>query len=110
MSASRTAGPGWRAFTEPSLEKASTPITVHGTVYVDSQGRVRRLVTTQTRPIWSSTGVKGSATDTTDVTFGGFGVQISAAVPPASQVDNLGPHHYLTVNVMGGLVFNMPHP
>jgi hypothetical protein len=108
-------GPGWTgtryAFAEPALEKASTPVTVHGTVYVDNQGRVRRLVTTQTWPIWSTLGVKGSATDTTNVTFGGFGVRVSATAPPAGQVYHLGqPYPYLSVSVMGSPVLSGPRP
>jgi hypothetical protein len=105
------AGAGWTgtkyAVTEqvPSGEKA--PIIVHGTAFVDSQGRVRRLMTAQTRVIWSSEGVKGSATDHYDVTFGEFGVPVSVTAPPASQVYNLGQGHVF-VNADGGVAVDTP--
>ena len=53
-----------------------------GTVYVDNQGRVRRMVTNDIWPL----STKGTATDTFDVTFGDFGVRVSVTAPPASQV------------------------
>jgi hypothetical protein len=104
-------GPGWAgtkyAFTEPSLKGAAVPMTVSGTVYVDNQGRVRQLVTTQTRPIWSTLGVKGSATDTWDVTFAEFGARVSVTPPPASQVYELS-QQYLHVDDLGGLAISGP--
>lgn len=105
-------GPGWTGtryvFTE-QLNPGGVPVTVSGTVYVDSQGRVRRLLTTQTRPIWSSSGVKGSATEFYDVTFGSFGVRPSVTAPPASQVYNIG-QEFMYVNDFGGLAFSGDHP
>jgi hypothetical protein len=83
-------GPGWTgtryAFTLRPVKGGIVGQTVSGTVYVDNQGRVRRLVTTDTWSMWFSNGVKGTTTDTSDVTFGGFGVRVSVTAPPASQV------------------------
>jgi hypothetical protein len=83
-------GPGWTgtkyAFTLRPVKGATVSQTVRGTVYVDNQGRVRRLVTTDTWPMWFSNGAKGTTTATSDVTFGGFGVRVSVTAPPASQV------------------------
>ncbi len=106
-------GPGWTgttyAFAEQLPSGEDAPIIVHGTVCVDHQGRVRRLVTAQTRVIWSSEGVKGSATEYYDVTFGKFGVPVSVSAPPPSQVYNIG-QEFMYLNVFGGLAFSGPHP
>jgi hypothetical protein len=99
-------GPGWTgtryAFTE-RLSDANGPMAVSGTVYVDNQGRVRRLVTNQTRTIWLTSGAKTSATTTFDVTFGGFGVRVSVTAPPASQVYNLGKGYHLAIPAAGNI-------
>jgi hypothetical protein len=107
-------GPGWTGtrytFTErPTTGKDVTPVTVRGTVYVDGQGRVRRLVTAQTWPVWSSSGVKGSATNTYNVSFGGFGVRVSVTAPPASQVYRLGVS-YVYIGPAGALAVSRPRP
>jgi hypothetical protein len=71
-------GPGWAgtryAFTAPLFGGRES---VTATVYVDRQGRVRRLVTTTTQ---------GRARTERDLTFTGFGAPVSATAPPASQV------------------------
>jgi hypothetical protein len=51
--------------------------SVTATVYVDQQGRVRRLVTITTQ---------GAVTTDRDLTFSDFGLPVSATAPPASQV------------------------
>ena len=105
-------GPGWTgtkyAFTERP-KHAVTGETVSGTVYVDNQGRVRRMVTNDTTPIGLSDGAKGTAINTFDVTFGDFGVRVSVAAPPASQVYDLGNGH-VYINVFGGLAVSKPPP
>jgi hypothetical protein len=54
--------------------------SVSGTVDIDRQGRVRRLVTITTR------GAHGRITTDRDLTFGNFGAPVPVTVPPASQV------------------------
>jgi hypothetical protein len=101
-------GPGWTGtryvFTE-RLKDANPGETVRGTVYVDNQGHVRRMVTNDIYPI----GTKVTATNTFDVTFGDFGVRVSVTAPPASQVYYLG-NKYVYINVVGGLVFRGVRP
>ena len=105
-------GPGWTgteyAFTE-RLKYAVTGETTSGTVYVDNQGHVRRMVTNDTYPISFSDGAAATATNTFDVTFGDFGVRVSVTAPPASQVYDLGNGH-VYINVFGGLVVSKPPP
>ena len=100
-------GPGWTGtkyvFTE-RLKYAITGETVRGSVYVDNQGHVRRMVTNDTYPIWLTDGTKATAANTFDVTFGDFGVRVSVTPPPASQVYYLS-NWYLYINALGGLVF-----
>jgi hypothetical protein len=71
-------GPGWTgtryAFT---ARFAGARESVSGTVYVDQQGRVRRLVTITTQ---------GAVATDRDLTFGDFGSPVSATAPLASQV------------------------
>ncbi len=99
-------GPGWAgteyAFTEPPPKGVVISMTVSGTVYVDTQGRVRRVVTKQTRTMRLTDNTIGTATVTDDVTFGEFGVRVSVTPPPASQVYDLG-NEYLYINAGGGL-------
>lgn len=94
-------GPGWTgtkyAITAEPPKGATIGGTTTGTVYVDDQGRVRRLVTTLT---WQLPGSSTRQHDTTDVTLGGFGVRVSVAPPPASQVYNLG-KAYIVVSPSG---------
>jgi hypothetical protein len=82
-------GPGWTgtryAFTARipgQPESASTgfpsgPEKVSGTVYLDQQGRVRRLVTITTR---------GKIVTHRDLTCSHFGAPVQVTAPPASQV------------------------
>jgi hypothetical protein len=76
-------GPGWTGtryrFTVATSGRASSAA---GTVYVDRQGQVRRLVTTITLPL----GGGYHATSTEDVSFSDFGSPVSVTAPPASQV------------------------
>ena len=58
--------------------------TVSGTVDIDQQGRVRRLVTITTQ------GRYGKVTTDTDLTFGNFGAPVPVTAPPASQVGYTG--------------------
>jgi hypothetical protein len=85
-------GPGWTgteyAFTVPVPGGFRTAPS--GTVYVDNQGRVRRLVTTNTTRFLRLGNGKGSLTVTYDMTFANFGVRVSVTAPPASQVYNHG--------------------
>jgi hypothetical protein len=73
----RASGPGWTgtkyAFT---AHLHGTREIINATVYIDQQGRVRRLVTITTQ---------GPLTDYRDLTFGDFGVPVPATAPPASQ-------------------------
>lgn len=105
-------GPGWTgtryAFTEPVTD-TNGPETVNGTAYVDAQGRVRRLVTIDTRTLWLTSGAKSSATVTTDVTFGGFGARVSVTAPPASQVYDLG-NARVYIDPEGGLLVGLLPP
>jgi hypothetical protein len=74
-------GPGWTgtryAFTArfPGARES-----VSGTVDIDQQGRVRRLVTITTQ------GTHGRITTDRDLTFGNFGAPVPVTTPPASQV------------------------
>jgi hypothetical protein len=74
-------GPGWTgtryAFTArfPGAQES-----VSGTVDIDQQGRLRRLVTITTQ------GVHGRITTDRDLTFGNFGAPVPVTTPPASQV------------------------
>ena len=106
QAAGPASGPGWTgtkyAFTE-RLKYAVTGETMSGTVYVDNQGHVRRMVTNDT------IGTKDAITTTFDVTFGDFGVRVSVAAPPASQVYDLGNGH-VYINVFGGLAISKPRP
>lgn len=87
-------GPGWTgtkyAFAVPELK--GSIVTESGTVYVDNQGRVRRLMTTDRHRVvtFSSTRTTLDFTIMSDVTFGGFGVRVSVTAPPPRQVVNLG--------------------
>jgi hypothetical protein len=98
-------GPGWTgtryAFTEPAQDDSE--MTVSGTVYVDQQGRVRRLVTIQTATVGLGSGGKSTLTVTFNVTFGEFGIPVSVTAPPASQVYNLPTGDVLHIGNLGGV-------
>lgn len=106
QAAGPASGPGWTgtkyAFTD-RLKYAYPGETTSGTVYVDDQGHVRRMVTNDT------IGTKDAITTTFDVTFGDFGVRVSVAAPPPSQVYDLGNGH-VYINSLGGLVVSRPRP
>lgn len=74
-------GPGWTgtryAFTArfPGAQEADS-----GTVDIDQQGRVRRLVTITTQ------GTHGVITTDRDLTFGNFDAPVPVTAPPTSQV------------------------
>lgn len=80
-------GPGWAGTTYSfSATFKGTPFSgISGTVYVDQQGRVRRLAVTREMlgRVAALTGIR-SVTD--DITFSDFGVRVTVTVPPASQV------------------------
>jgi hypothetical protein len=84
-------GPGWTG-TRYSFSVEYGPYqSVRGTVYVDQQGRVRRLIATSVLPKSTSLAT-GFDSVTDDITFGDFGLRVSVTAPPASQVDkeNIG--------------------
>jgi hypothetical protein len=90
----QASGPGWTgtkyAFTSPH-QPGGRIVTESGTVYVDNQGRVRRLMTTiRWRLSFPSTHTTRDFTTVYDVTFGGFGVRVAVTAPPASQVASFG--------------------
>ena len=70
-------GPGWTGTKYTFTAHLSGP-TVTATVYVDRQGRVRRLITTVT--------FKYGFVTRRDITFGDFGAQQAVTAPPASQI------------------------
>jgi hypothetical protein len=80
-------GPGWtgtRYSFSTAVEYGPYRI-VRGTVDVDRQGRVRRLIATTVygKDFSSQTGIDST---TNDVTFSDFGLRVSVTAPPASQV------------------------
>lgn len=88
-------GPGWTGtrytFTAQDTELNSVPqATIHGSVTVDQQGRVRQLLLPAVAPA-SYASLTGIKTLTINLTFSDFGVSVPVSAPPASQVDNLGP-------------------
>lgn len=88
-------GPGWTGtsyrFTAPMTGAAESEshMSVHGTVAVDSSGRVRELTTvTQWQGESSVAGRPPiTITNTNRLAFGGFGVPVTVTAPPASQAD-----------------------
>jgi hypothetical protein len=92
QAAGPASGPGWSG-TKYTFTIAPTtqggPTTTTGTVYVDSQGRVRRLDRVTVQRV-SVDGSQRSITMTDDVRFGGFDRPVKVATPSASQVYNLG--------------------
>ena len=70
-------GPGWNGTRYAFTVRLSARESLSGTVYVDQQGRVRRLVTI--------TSQEGLTTDR-ELTFGDFGAPVPVTTPPASQV------------------------
>jgi hypothetical protein len=71
-------GPGWTGTRYAFTARLSAQWSVSGTVYVDKQGRVRRLITT--------TRQKSGVTTDRDLAFGDFGAPVPVTAPPASQV------------------------
>jgi hypothetical protein len=76
-----TSGPGWAGTRYAFTVRLGARESVSGTVYVDQQGRVRRLVTITRQ------GVRLRLTTDRDITFGDFGTSVRATPPPASQVE-----------------------
>jgi len=72
---------------------------VTGTVYVDHQGRVRRLETTTSEANWPGHGrhrLQITPVTTTDVlTFGGFETRVRVSPPPAGQVASTATPHWV---------------
>ncbi len=76
-------GPGWTGTKYGFTVAASGGVSsATGTVYVDSQGEVRRLLTI----ITLQTGGGYHSTSTEDISFSDFGAPVSVTAPPASQV------------------------
>lgn len=71
-----SAGQGW-AGTKYTFAADISGGSLSGTVYVDRQGRVRRLVTITSQ---------GKFTKNRDLTFDNFGAQKAVSAPPASQI------------------------
>jgi hypothetical protein len=79
--AGSAAGPGWtgtRYVFTARFPAARESVT--GTIDIDQQGRVRRLVTITTQ------GRYGRLTTDTDLTFSNFGAPVPVTAPPASQI------------------------
>ena len=79
-------GPGWTGtrytFTARLYDGRES---VSGTVYVDQQGQVRRLMTSTTQQ-GRRAAKKAGPTTRRDITFGHFTAPVPASAPPASQV------------------------
>jgi hypothetical protein len=71
-----SAGKGWTG-TKYTFTAAISGGSLSGTVYVDQQGRARRIVTITSQ---------GKFTKNRDLTFDNFGTQKAVTAPPASQV------------------------
>jgi hypothetical protein len=71
-------GPGWTGARYAFTVRLSAQVSVSGTVDVDQQGQVRRVVTTTTEG--------ARLTTDRDLTFGDFGAPVQVTAPPASQV------------------------
>jgi hypothetical protein len=87
-------GPGWtgtRYSFSMTVNKSGPYQIVRGTVDVDQQGRVRRLVATSVFRGGFSL-IPGIDSVTNDITFSDFGLRVSVTAPPASQVlkENIG--------------------
>jgi hypothetical protein len=67
--------------------------SVSGTVYVDKQGQVRRLLTSTIQQGADAT-KKAALTTRRDITFGHFAAQVAASAPPASQVKSTSGEPY----------------
>lgn len=82
----RVSGPGWTGikytFTASLYEGRES---VSGAVYVDQQGRVRRLMTITTEE-GRQAAEKAVLTTDRNITFANFGAPVRVATPPASQV------------------------
>jgi hypothetical protein len=75
-------GPGWTGTRYTFITRLyAARITISGTVYVDQQGLVRRVVTTTTQV---------HAVKDRDLTLSDFGAPVPVAAPPASQVEYTG--------------------
>ena len=90
-------GPGWTGtrYSFSMTVKFGLYRSVRGTVDVDQQGRVRRLVATSVFR-GDILPLKGIDSTTTDVTLGDFGLRVSVTAPPASQVSK-GPGNFVVV-------------
>ena len=82
-------GPGWTGIRYVFTARISAQEILSGTVYVDQQGQVRRLMTTTRQ------GAKLGVTTVRDLTFSDFGVPVPVAAPPASQVTYTNGRPYL---------------
>jgi hypothetical protein len=71
-------GPGWNGTRYAFIVRISAQKSITGTVSVDQQGRVRRVVTI--------TSEKGGFTTDREITFGDFGAPVLVTAPPADQV------------------------
>jgi hypothetical protein len=76
-------GPGWTGIKYGFTARLSTQESVSGTVDVDRQGRVRRMMTIATVRA-AAPGTGAAITTDRDFTFGDFGAPISVTAPLAS--------------------------
>lgn len=77
----RASASGWTGTKYAFTARLSAAESISGTIYVDKQGQVRRLVMTDTE------GLKHRLTQDRDLTFGDFGAPVPVTAPPASQVE-----------------------
>ena len=82
-------GPGWTGTRYGfSVTAPKDTAGARGTINVDSQGQVRRMLVTLTFAV----GAGGHFTCVEDITYSDFGAPVRVTAPPASQVDRLDGH------------------
>ena len=81
-----TSGPGWTGVKYGFSARLNAQESVGGTVYVDQQGRVRRLMTTTTVRS-PAPGTEAAITTDRELSFSDFGAPVSVTAPPARQVE-----------------------
>jgi hypothetical protein len=84
-------GPGWTGIRYAFTARLSLQASLAGTVYVDQQGLVRRLVTTTRQ------GMELRLTTDRDFTLSDFGIQVPVVAPPARQVKYTSSGPYLGI-------------
>jgi hypothetical protein len=88
-------GPGWTGIGYTFAARLDRGLeTVTGTVYVDQQGHVRRLMTVTAEEGQAAIGKPSSLTTERDITFAEFGVPVSVTAPPPEQVKHTSGEPY----------------